>query len=74
MALRPKAYRIIHLPRLAVIHRTGSELGCRPVKTRSALSSPTSSYWKITSSSAYWVPASGILSTYIAGSAKKTTR
>ena len=34
-------------------------------------SSPTSSYWKITSSSAYWVPASGILSTYIAGSAKK---
>ncbi len=28
---------------------------------------PSSDYWKITSSSAYWVPASGILATYFAG-------
>lgn len=34
-------------------------------------SDPSSNYWEITSSSAYWVPASGILSTYIAGHVKK---
>lgn len=34
-------------------------------------SRPTSDFWKVNSSSAYWVPASGILSTYLAGTVKK---